>query len=444
MTGSFFGALLLVGVFLLLGHAIKALLLRRLIVPPALIGGFLALLLGPELVGGWLARAAPEGWGLGDRLIPAAIGAIWRDMPGYWITVVFAGLFLGTQIPRPREIVNQSLPNLAFGYSLAFGQYVVGVLIAALVLVPVFDINVMAGALIAVGFQGGHGTVAGLSDTFSDLGFAAGTDIGLGIATIGLIAAIGFGTLMSNLGRTGSGDTADVDSEEGLGPEKAPSDKSFGLQFAVLALTIGLAWLALKGLQAAEAALLPEDGFRIFRYVPLFPVAMLMGLVVQLLAERTHLAAQISRQHMESISGLALDLLIVAALGSLSLGTLENNLGPVLILAGAGVLYNVMLYFILAKTLFGDGWRARGLGELGQSMGTTAIGLILLKRGAPESAKFEKPFSYKQPFYEPIVGGGLVTALALPLVNNLGPWVFLGGVVVALLLVGVLYRLLKD
>ncbi|GAB5561319.1 MAG: sodium/glutamate symporter [Synoicihabitans sp.] len=442
----FFGSLLLLGLFLFLGHVIKALFFRNLIVPPSLIGGTLAFLLGPELLGGLLVKSTPDGWGWNQSEVPAAVADIWRQMPGYWITVVFAGLFLGTKIPSPRQILDESLPNLAFGYSLAFGQYLVGVFVAVAVLQPLLDTNVLAGALIAIGFQGGHGTVAGLSETFSELGFEDGTDLGLGVATLGLISAIAFGTLMSNLGRNKNGnqpDETNPDQSETT-PDNQAEEPSFGLQFGILAFTITVAWIGLKGLVAVESLLLPEDGFRIFKYVPLFPVAMMVGLVVQLVAERGKFAHHISQKHMAAISGLALDLLIVAALGSLSLQTLGANIGTVLILASVGVAYNVIIYFTVARKLFGKSWRIRGLGELGQSMGTTAIGLILIKRGGSNSADYEKPFSYKQPFYEPIVGGGLVTALALPLLSNWGPWIFMGVVSVVMVGLGITYRSLKP
>ena len=439
-TAHFFGALLLVCVFLMAGHLLKNILFKRLIVPPSLIGGLIALGCGPQLLGGWLGKFLPDEWGLKGNLIAPEMVSIWKEMPAYWITVVFAGLFLGSRIPKPRQIFNESLPNLAFGYTLALGQYVVGMLIAALFLGPVFGVDVLSGALIAIGFQGGHGTVAGLGNTFNDLGFSEGTDLGLGIATIGLISAIVFGTVMSNLGRDNESGDLKLNHDERKRIEV--TDVSFPLQMGILASTIAIAWIVLEGLVALESAILPEDSFRIFQYIPLFPVAMLCGLAVQVTARSLGWDSFISKYHINAISNLALDLLIVAALGSLSLQALQKNASVVLILAGVGVAYNLTIYYGLARYVFGEGWRVRGLGELGQSMGTTAIGLILIKQGSPKNADYVKAFSYKQPFYEPIVGGGLVTALSLPFISNLGPWVFLGCVVVGIVtLAGVYFKI---
>lgn len=45
------------------------------------------------------------------------------------------------------------MPNLCFGYTLALGQYIVGLLMSILLLKPIFDIDAVSGALIAIGFR---------------------------------------------------------------------------------------------------------------------------------------------------------------------------------------------------------------------------------------------------------------------------------------------------
>jgi len=68
-------------------------------------------------------------------------------------------------------------------------------------------------------------------------------------------------------------------------------------------------------------------------------------------------------------------------------------------------------------------------------MGTTATGLILLNSKNGRSEAIIRAFSYKQPFYEPIVGGGLITGLALPIIAQFGSWYFMGGSALLLLIV---------
>ena len=104
-------------------------------------------------------------------------------MTKHLITVVFSYLFLGRKIPTTKEIIRNSLPNLTFGYTLALGKYLVGLLAAVWILEPFFDIDPLSGAVIAIGFKDGHGTVAGLQSSFQEFGYSEGVDSGLGMAT---------------------------------------------------------------------------------------------------------------------------------------------------------------------------------------------------------------------------------------------------------------------
>jgi ESS family glutamate:Na+ symporter len=308
----------------------------------------------------------------------------------------------------------------------------VGILAVALIIQHFFDVEPVAGALIAVAFQGGHGTVAGLSSTFTELGFEQAQTIGLGLATIGLITAIMFGTIISN-------QFVKKDAE----PEISHNEKSkidinpvnYSMQLALLAFVILLGYLFLLSLQQAESWLVGDAGSGFFKYMPLFPIAMLAGLVVQKLAEKYDQAQHISQYHINITSNLALDLLIVSALGSLSLSTLSQQWQVIVALGLIGVAFNLTIYFAFAKYFFKNSWRIRGIGEIGQSMGTTAVGLLLLKQASAEDDTHVKAFSHKQPLYEPIVGGGLVTAIAVPAIASTNPWYFLIAIIASLTLI---------
>lgn len=157
--------------------------------------------------------------------------------------------------------------------------------------------------------------------------------------------------------------------------------------------------------------------------MPLFPLALLGGVVVQVLATRLGVAHLIDHQIMLRIQGLALDVLIVSALATLSLTAIGENVGPFVILALAGVAFNVGLFLLLAPRIIPRYWFERGIGDFGQSMGVTATGLILMRIVDPESESpaFEA-FGYKQLVFEPFFGGGLVTAASIPLIYQFGPW----------------------
>ena len=441
MSG-FFTAFLLICIFLLFAYVIKNLAFKKLILPASLIAGLLALLAGPEVLGHPISQLPILSGKVPEGLIADKILKVWKEIPQYLITVVFACLFLGQKIPTYKQIVRHSLPNLTFGYTLALGQYLVGLFLAVLLLKPVFNIDVLAGALIAIGFQGGHGTVAGLQSSFSELGFSDGTELGMGMATIGIISAVVLGSVLSNLASKRNNEIKpEVDQHSDSGDSH---QTPITLQLGFVSLAILLGWISLEGLKAVEGLLRENEQSGVIQYIPLFPLAMLGGLVVQKAAEILHVAKWINPTQIRAISKLSLDMLVVAALGSLSLKLLANHLFPFLILATAGITYNLLIYFLVGGNLLGRNWKQRGLGELGQSMGTTAIGLILIQRKGQQSKSVIKAFSYKQPFYEPIVGGGLITSLALPLIAEYGPWYFMGGIGILLILIWVMTRLILQ
>jgi ESS family glutamate:Na+ symporter len=80
----------------------------------------------------------------------------------------------------------------------------------------------------------------------------------------------------------------------------------------------------------------------------------------------------------------------------------------------------------LARRLLPDAWFERAIAEMGQSMGVTATGLLLLRVVDPEyKTNAADAFACKQLLHEPIMGGGFWTAMAIPLIVTLGlPIVF--------------------
>ncbi|MGM0384407.1 MAG: sodium/glutamate symporter [Actinomycetota bacterium] len=465
MTANQVGfALLILGAFLLVGKIVRVRVgwVQRLFLPSSIIGGALILLLGPhvlgQLIGGGFSEAG---------LFTPWMRDTWRVLPGLLISVVFATMFLGQEMPSPRRAVTLVGPQLALGVALGSGQYVVGLLLTALVLVPVFAAEPMVGALIEIGFEGGHGTAAGMRPVFEKLGFETGADLAVGIATVGIVGGVVLGIVLINWGvRTGRTEIlrgnveASIEEQQGLFrrdeyypagtmTSRPASVEPLSLHMAMVAVAILIGWVILEALRWVEAQtyasvmLDDETPLEIFAYVPLFPLALLGGVILQAIATAVGVAHLIDHQMMLRIQGWALDFLIIAAIGTLSLEAIGENLGTFLILSVAGIAFNVVVFLLLAPRIIGRYWFERGIGDFGQSMGVTATGLILMRITDPEAkSPALEAFSYKQLLFEPFFGGGLVTALSVPIIALTGPWPLFSAMLVVFLVAtvgGLLY-----
>jgi glutamate:Na+ symporter, ESS family len=433
-----FAALLVIGLLTLAGKFIRSKVgvFRAIFLPSSIVAGTLGLLLGPEVLG----RLAPGvGWGDtpdGGGLFPESTLTVWSALPSLLISVVFAALFLGKRIPSPGAIWQMAGPQVAFGQTVAWGQYVVGIGLALLLLSPVFGMNPLAGALIEIGFEGGHGTAAGLADTFEEVGFAEGADLALGLATVGVVMSVLIGTLLVNWavrsGRIEPGAALSPDEKERLAEfdereapaaqAEVPTTDPLSVHLGFVALAVAIGWLMREALVQIEAATWGgDDGTQLLAQVPLFPLAMLGGVVVQLGVDHLGSPDLIDRQLINRISGAALDLVVIAALATLSLEVLGDNAVPFLLLAVAGIAWNVGAFLALAPRIIPRHWFERGIGDFGQSMGMTVSGLLLMRIADPpnHSGALES-FGYKQLLFEPVVGGGLFTAASLPLMAEFG------------------------
>ncbi len=433
-----FTAAVLLGLLLLVGKWLRVHvgLFARLFLPSAILAGTLGLLLGPQGVGrlaGWLGGEEAR---LASGLFPESAREVWSGLPKLLISVVFAGLFLGKTIPGPRAIWRRAGPMVAHGQALAWGQYVIGLGLFLLVLGPVFGVSPMAGALIEIGFEGGHGTAAGLAATFRELGFEDGADLALGLATVGVVAGVLLGTALVNWAvRTGRLDpeaARDLDAETfsehdereevpSLGDTKSIDPLSVHLGFFALAVALG--WLMLRGMIWVESVTwnVGGEGLALLEHIPLFPLAMIGGVLVQVVLMRLGHAKALDRKLINRVSGAALDVLIVSALATLSLEAVGSHIWTFLILATAGILWGLVGFFVLAPRMFPRDWVPMGLANFGQGIGMTVIGLLLARMADPDNRSGTmESFGYKQLLFEPVVGGGLFTALSLPLIHSFG------------------------
>ncbi len=454
-----FWAFVIASMLLLAGKLVRSRVrvLQALFLPSSIVAGAIALLLGPEVAGRIAGLANGSEGALAHGLFPEAVLDAWSQMPGLLINVVFAALFLGKTIAPPKEIWRDAGPMVVHGQIIAWGQYVIGLLLLLAVLAPVWNLNPLAGALIEISFEGGHGTAAGLAGTFRELGFEDGADLALGLATVGGVAGVLIGTVLVNwavrrghLTPPGAAPQPEqeqlAEHEERELPEAQERAEKhlidpLSVHLGYIGAAIGLGWLLHYGLMELERwTWVALRGPELMRHIPLFPLAMIGGVIIQIVLDRTGRARRIDRKLVNRISGASLDLLIVSALATISLAALGTHIGPFLLLALAGIAWNLLAFFLLAPRLFKENWVPYGLANFGQCMGMTVIGLLLIRMTDPQNRTGAMhSFGYKQLLFEPVVGGGLFTAASLPLIAQFGPvpiLVLTAGIMVGWLIFG--------
>ena len=408
--------------------------LQRLYLPSSVIGGLLGLLLVHVFKGSSVVHV-PDAWISGAQ-----------KFPGFLINVIFATLFLGVSTPRLKEVVRIAFPQLCFGQLLAWGQYVLGLGIAGFILVPLFGVPPAFGNLLEIGFQGGHGTVGGMSESFKAFGWEDGIDLGLTMATIGMIVGVVVGMALVNWAYK-RGFVREIrafderpeyerrgihlpDNRPAAGRQTVISDSidSLAWHVAIVGLAIGIGYLMLLGLRSAEVALFPNATRRLFAGFPLFPLCMIGGVLMQTVVTKCGGSLLVDHGQMQRLSGASLDYLVLSAVATIKLSVVAANWMPLLALAVAGTLLSLLLVVFLAPRLFKEAWFERAIAEFGQSTGVTATGLLLLRTVDPDSKTIAAAsFGYKQLLHEPFMGGGLWTAFALTLVYGVGwrpVWLF--------------------
>jgi len=442
-------AFLVLGAALVIGKLIRMNVgwVQKLFLPSSIVGGFILLALGPDGLG----RILGGRWAAAGIYTPQLL-AVMRALPGLLISVVFATMFLGQNLPSPRKALKLAGPQVSLGFVYGSSQYVFGILLFMLFVTPVFGAPPVFAALVEIGFEGGHGTAAGMRPVFDQLGFPQGGDLAVAVATFGLVFGVILGIAFINWGtRTGKteivqGEAAQLSKDEQRGlfarDEHYPhaghlavrpaSIEPISLHAAVVCLSILVGWVMLEALRWIENMTwgrhILQDGvpLQLFRFLPLFPMALIGGVLVQRLARAVGLDYLLDPAMMLRIQGLALDFLIVSAIGSMSMGYIAQYLPVFLIICLIGTLGNTIIFFVLTPRLIGRFWFERGIADFGQSMGVTATGLMLLRIVDPEYASPAfNAFGIKQLIFEPFYGGGLVTALSVPLIFFFGPVPFL-------------------
>ncbi|WP_372897870.1 sodium/glutamate symporter [Stieleria sp.] len=464
-------AILAVAILLLVGVVLRQSIaaLRVLYIPGSVVAGFVGLTT-VTLLGRW-----------GGDVIAAEtaeVNATLASWPGPLIAVVFAAMMLQQSggSPRPhddstaRRVGRQGL----MVWIIVLGETMVGLWATWLLIQPLYDVPNSFGMLIETGFAGGHGTAAAMGQVFSSpqVGLEAGLDLGLLMATCGLVYGVVSGIFWINVAaRLGwlRGDSAESSSpsatqeKQPIGFQTTSSDAidPLLLQIVWVALAVGVGMLmqtavlalagqidvalgagAASGAKGADAELSKRMAASNVMDFPLFIYTMFGGWLVRRVLRALGQSHRVDSATIERLSSTAMEVLVVAAITSLKLSAVAALIGPFSILFVCGAIWTAICLMVLSRwVLPGEHWFPLALINYGMSTGTTATGFVLLRVVDPElKTGAASDYALAAPLSAPFIGGGILT-IALPLVllervSIAWPALGVGAVVLVLVLVG--------
>ena len=408
---SFFG-FLIISFFLIFGRKLKlAVQLERIGLPIAVLSGIAGISIGPY---GFI------------HFLPKETTSFWSNFPTPLLSLVFATLMMGRPIPNINGLVRPIVNQFLLALSLGFGQFFIGGLVVKYLLAPHMDTNPLMGCLIEVGFEGGHGAASIIGESFNRLGFSDGLDLGLAMATMGLLSSSLLGSIFIFLGRTLKlSDTEEIidkneNSNSNLKIELLADLRVLliNLGFTGLAITFGI--LLLQFLRYISS-FFGEFSREIIFSLPVFPLILIGSLLIRYILEKTKNTDFISNILQREIGILSTDLLIFTAMASLDISTVFENWVLILLFTIFGLIWNLICIAYFAYFIFDDYWFEKSLIEFGNSTGVVASGLLLLRLADPKNISKTLPiFTSKQLFAQLILSGGFFTVIAPIMISKIG------------------------
>jgi ESS family glutamate:Na+ symporter len=410
--------LIVISLFLVLGTVLRAKIsiFQRFIIPASVIGGIIGLIMGRNVLG----------------IIP--ISDFYSQLANVGIDVVFAGLFIGRVIPGFRELGKTAGAQTAFAYFNGFGQIAIGLAVVILFGAIGTQLNPMFGLQLIVGFQGGVGVGTAVAPMVGKLGWSAtkAAAIGETFGVIGLVLSVMIGVVIVNIGtarnftvkkfQEGKHHVDSVtflpdEERKSIGKEITSSEAGSSLvfNFGIMGLAILCGHLIHFGIVTAAPPL---------EFLPKFPFALIGGLIVQSIMQRSRLDSYIDKGTVDSISGFALDTLIIASLMAIDLSVVVTYALPLTVMIIAGLVFNFWQVKWMGPRILPGAWFEKSVCEFGQSTGSTPQAMLLLRMMDPRlNTGAAEAFALKMFFFSPVMFP--MTMILMPFIVSKGPALFL-------------------
>lgn len=407
-------------VLVLLGNVLrrKVPILRRSLLPTAVIGGFAGLLLKQT------------------GLLP--LDNVFLESVNYHM-IAIGFIALGLRIPRREKgqrktaAVRDGTRTGLFIVSNYLIQGVLGLLIMiALAATFMPGLFRAGGLLLPMGYGQGPGQANNIGSLYeTQFGFTGGTTFGLGIATMGFLwACIGGIIFLNVLVRRGKYRRIEAPLHQDPSVEPVADDGEIPLVEAVdkftiqIAMVIGIYLLTflfsygvvklfdvIPGLAGAKKTIAPL----IWGFNFLIGSSMAMGMrgVLSGLRKSGLMTRQYPNNYLlNRISGFAFDMMIVSSICAIDIGDLTRLWVPFILLTTIGGFITMYYCWIISKRIY-PGYPVEGmLSMYGMMTGTVSTGILLLREVDPQ---FRTPAANNL-----VIGSSVAILVAFPLLIMIG------------------------
>ena len=359
---------MLIGVILL--QVVKP--FQKLFLPAGLIGGAVALVLGPQV--------------LNVIKLPAS----WGGLPTPMINIVLTCALFGVTINRDK--VKNYLGAIDLIVLTYFSQMVVGMLVGIGLRKVWTDLPYCWGLMTVYTYWGGHGAAMTAGTVFESLGVENMVSLGIIMATLGLIIAMVAGIPLVNYGvRKGWATHLDknaVNKEKNTILVPKALRKPFGFAAVTsesvngLALQLGLILLSMfvGKVLFTSLAKVPIPAFaHVMKLIPALLYGIIGALIVWAVMRKTGTDVYADHESINTISGVALDICVCSATATLNLKLFASFLAPLMIHMVCIIILMLFVCVVLLRRWMKHDWFELCLMAFGQGHGSTPSGLALAR-----------------------------------------------------------------
>lgn len=396
--------------------------LKSLYLPAGLIGGAIALILGPQVLG------------------VIDIPATWSGMATPMINVVLTTTIFGTIINKSKLKKYAGAVDVIF--LTYFAQMIVGTLVGFVLKLVWKDMPYAWGMMSIFTYWGGHGAAMTAGTMFEDMGNTGMLSLGIIMATLGLIVAMLAGMVWVNIGarrgwatytkentgtKEGSGILLPKEERTSLGSATVSSDvvNGLALQLAIVLFCIFIG----KTLFTTLAKIPIEPVANVMSKIPALLYGIVGAIILWAVMRKTHTEEYADIPTIKNIGGVALEICVCSATATLDLELFASYLAPILIHMVCIIALMSFITMVLVRRWLKKEWFELGLMAFGQGHGSTPSGLALARCVDPDSKSYNwEAFGVALGVTTPFTS---TFAAVLPAVAMQSQWIIvaLGGVV---------------